>query len=47
MKEDKSEVVATSNDLKSVDQNIIIIGEENYALIHSAKKVNPCSLLQN
>ena len=40
MKEDKSEVIATSNDLCNPDQTILIAGEDDYVIIHNEKKVN-------
>ena len=40
MKEDKSEVIATSNDLCNPNQTILIVGEDDHVLIHSEKKVN-------
>ena len=42
MKEDKSEVIATSNDLCNPNQTILIVGEDDHVLIHSEKKVNQC-----
>ena len=40
MKEDKSEVIATSNDLCNPNQTILIVGEDDHVIIHSEKKVN-------
>ena len=40
MKEDKSEVLATSDDLCNPNQTILIAGDDDYVLIHTEKKVN-------
>ena len=47
MKEDKSEVIATSNDLCNPNQTILIVGEDDHVLIHSEKKVNQCFFTPN
>jgi len=44
MKEDKSEVIATSNDLCNPNQTILIVGEDDHVLIHSEKKVSLYSI---